>query len=253
MQDLVKKFKAAHDDYNVIMTEALADRFAEAFAEYMHKFARDTWGYGKTEQLSNEDLIKEKYRGIRPAPGYPAQPDHTEKLAIWKLLDVEQNTGMTLTESLAMFPASSVSGLYFAHPESKYFAVGKIERDQIESYAQRKGMSIAEAEKWLQPYLNYDPDSQLAPVPASRGRAHNPTNHENPRHWPSQSGHGFHLLRDRICRIQACHWNGDGDRLRGAEIPTSASISPSTNSVSRHPFSMPMSIPVSRMSCSAMW
>ncbi|MFM8830207.1 MAG: vitamin B12 dependent-methionine synthase activation domain-containing protein [Spartobacteria bacterium] len=161
MQELVKKFKAAHDDYNVIMTEALADRFAEAFAEYMHKFARDVWGFGKEEAFSNEELIREKYRGIRPAPGYPAQPDHTEKWAIWKLLDAERNTGITLTESLAMFPASSVSGLYFGHPESKYFAVGKIERDQIESYAQRKGMSVGEAEKWLQPYLNYNPDSQL--------------------------------------------------------------------------------------------
>jgi 5-methyltetrahydrofolate--homocysteine methyltransferase len=161
MLELVKKFKAAHDDYNVIMTEAIADRFAEAFAEYMHKFAREVWGFGKTENLSPEELIREKYRGIRPAPGYPAQPDHTEKWAIWKLLDAERNTGITLTESLAMFPASSVSGLYFGHPESKYFAVGKIERDQIESYAQRKGMSFEEAEKWLQPYLNYDPDSQL--------------------------------------------------------------------------------------------
>jgi 5-methyltetrahydrofolate--homocysteine methyltransferase len=161
MLELVKKFKAAHDDYNVIMTEAIADRFAEAFAEYMHKFARDVWGFGKTENLTPEEIIREKYRGIRPAPGYPAQPDHTEKWAIWKLLDAEQNTGITLTESLAMFPASSVSGLYFGHPESKYFAVGKIERDQIESYAQRKGMSFEEAQKWLQPYLNYNPDSQL--------------------------------------------------------------------------------------------
>ena len=161
MLEVVKKFKAAHDDYNVIMTEAIADRFAEAFAEYMHKFARDAWGFGKTENLTPEEIIREKYRGIRPAPGYPAQPDHTEKWAIWKLLDAEQNTGITLTESLAMFPASSVSGLYFGHPESKYFAVGKIERDQIESYAQRKGMSVEEAQKWLQPYLNYDPDSQL--------------------------------------------------------------------------------------------
>jgi 5-methyltetrahydrofolate--homocysteine methyltransferase len=143
------------------MTEAIADRFAEAFAEYMHKFARDTWGFGKGENLTPEEIIREKYRGIRPAPGYPAQPDHTEKWAIWKLLDAERNTGITLTESLAMFPASSVSGLYFGHPESKYFAVGKIERDQIESYAQRKGMSVEEAQKWLQPYLNYNPDSQL--------------------------------------------------------------------------------------------
>ncbi len=161
LPELVKKFKAQHDDYNVIMAEALADRFAEAFAEYMHKFARDLWGFGQDENLTPEDLIREKYRGIRPAPGYPAQPDHTEKHAIWKLLDVDNAAGITLTESLAMFPGSSVSGLYFAHPESKYFAVGKIERDQLEDYALRKGMSVAEAEKWLMPYLNYDPDSAL--------------------------------------------------------------------------------------------
>jgi 5-methyltetrahydrofolate--homocysteine methyltransferase len=161
LPELVKKFKAQHDDYNVIMAEALADRFAEAFAEYMHKFARDLWGFGKTENLTNEEIIREKYRGIRPAPGYPAQPDHTEKHAIWKLLDVDNAAGITLTESLAMFPGSSVSGLYFAHPESKYFAVGKIERDQLEDYARRKGMTVPEAEKWLMPYLNYDPDSAL--------------------------------------------------------------------------------------------
>jgi len=159
--ELVARFKANHDDYNIIMAEAIADRFAEAFAEYMHKFARDLWGFGKTENLTHAELIKEKYRGIRPAPGYPAQPDHTEKWAIWNLLDAEKTTGISLTESLAMFPASSVSGLYFAHPEAKYFAVGKIERDQIQSYAERKGMTFAEAQKWLQPYLNYDPDSQL--------------------------------------------------------------------------------------------
>ena len=161
LHHMVEEFKANHDDYNAIMAEALADRFAEAFAEYMHKFARDLWGFGKDENLTPEEVIREKYRGIRPAPGYPAQPDHTEKYAIWKLLDVEANTGITLTESLAMFPGSSVSGLYFAHPESKYFAVGKIERDQIEDYSRRKGMSVAEAEKWLMPYLNYDPDSNL--------------------------------------------------------------------------------------------
>ncbi len=161
LHNIVEKFKAQHDDYNAIMAEALADRFAEAFAEYMHKFARDLWGFGKDENLTPEELIREKYRGIHPAPGYPAQPDHTEKHAIWKLLDVDNAAGITLTESLAMFPGSSVSGLYFAHPESKYFAVGKIERDQLEDYARRKGMSVAEAEKWLMPYLNYDPDSNL--------------------------------------------------------------------------------------------
>ena len=148
---------------HLFLTDAanLVVPFAEAFAEYMHKFARDLWGFGKDENLTPEELIREKYRGIRPAPGYPAQPDHTEKHQIWKLLDVDNTAGITLTESLAMFPGSSVSGLYFAHPESKYFAVGKIERDQIEDYARRKGMSVAEAEKWLMPYLNYDPDSNL--------------------------------------------------------------------------------------------
>jgi 5-methyltetrahydrofolate--homocysteine methyltransferase len=161
LPELVARFKAAHDDYNVIMAEALADRLAEAFAEYMHKFARDAWGFGKEETLSAEDLIREKYQGIRPAPGYPAQPDHTEKHAIWNLLDVEARTGIRLTESLAMYPGSSVSGLYFAHPEAKYFAVGKIEADQIADYAARKGMSLPEIEKWLSPYLNYDPDSAL--------------------------------------------------------------------------------------------
>jgi len=161
LKELVARFKADHDDYNIIMAEALADRLAEAFAEYCHKLARDAWGFGMNEALSKEELIREKYQGIRPAPGYPAQPDHTEKLALWQLLDVEQNAGITLTESLAMFPGSSVSGLYFAHPDAKYFAVGKIERDQIEAYAGRKKMTVAEVEKWLSPYLNYDPDSAL--------------------------------------------------------------------------------------------
>lgn len=159
LHELVRRFQAAHDDYNVIMAEALADRLAEAFAEYLHLQARKDWGI--TEDLTHEDLIREKYRGIRPAPGYPAQPDHTEKLVLWNLLDVENLTGIRLTESLAMFPGSSVSGLYFAHPESKYFAVGKIERDQVEDYARRKGLSIDETAKWLGPYLNYDPDSVL--------------------------------------------------------------------------------------------
>ncbi len=149
------------DDYLSIMTKALGDRFAEAFAECLHKKARDKWGFGKAENLSADDYIREKYRGIRPAPGYPSQPDHTEKWALWRLLDAERTTGITLTESLAMHPGSSVSGLYFAHPDARYFAVGKIERDQIEDYAARKGMSVAEVEKWLSPYLNYDPDSAL--------------------------------------------------------------------------------------------
>ncbi len=155
--ELVKKFKAAHDDYNAIMAEALADRLAEALAEYLHKHVRDEWGFGKSEGLTNEDFIAEKYQGIRPAPGYPACPDHTEKGTLWSLLDVEKRTGITLTESFAMSPGSSVSGLYFAHPESKYFAVGKLGRDQVEKLAERKGKSLAEMERWLGPWLNYTP------------------------------------------------------------------------------------------------
>ena len=161
VHDVADHYEKNHDDYLSIMTKALGDRFAEAYAEYLHKKAREIWGFGVTECLSPEELIREKYRGIRPAPGYPAQPDHTEKWTLWKLLDAEHHTGITLTESLAMFPASSVSGLYFAHPQSKYFAVGKIERDQIEDYAARKAMPLDQVEKWLQPYLNYDPDSVL--------------------------------------------------------------------------------------------
>jgi len=157
LKELVEKFKKDHDDYNAIMAEALADRLAEAFAEYLHKRVRDEWGYGKNENLSAKDLIEEKYRGIRPAAGYPACPDHTEKQILWKLLDAEKNAGIQLTESCAMWPGSSVSGLYFAHPESKYFAVGKLDRDQLQDYHVRKGMSLPEAERWLGPYLNYDP------------------------------------------------------------------------------------------------
>jgi 5-methyltetrahydrofolate--homocysteine methyltransferase len=123
----------------------------------MHKRAREEWGYGRGENLSHEDLIKERYRGIRPAPGYPAQPDHTEKRALFDLLQAEQNTGVHLTESFAMTPASSVSGLYFSHPDAKYFALGKIERDQVEDYARRKGMEMKEVERWLAPNLNYEP------------------------------------------------------------------------------------------------
>ena len=157
LKELVEKFKADHDDYNAIMAEALADRLAEAFAEYLHKCVREEWGYGTNEQLSHQDLIDEKYRGIRPAAGYPACPDHTEKRALWQLLDVEKNAGIQLTENFAMWPGSSVSGLYFAHPESKYFAVGKLGRDQMLDYHIRKGMTLQEIEKWLGPYLNYDP------------------------------------------------------------------------------------------------
>ncbi len=156
LKEMVEKYRAANDDYNAIMAEAIADRLAEAFAEYLHKHARDVWGYGRTEGLSPQDMVAEKYRGIRPAPGYPACPDHTEKGTIWRLLDVEAKIGMKLTESFAMWPGSSVSGLYFAHPESRYFGLGKIERDQVEEYAERKGWSVREVERWLGPNLNYD-------------------------------------------------------------------------------------------------
>jgi len=157
LKELCDKFRADHDDYNAIMAEALADRLAEAFAECLHKRVREEWGYGCSEHLSNEQLIHEKYRGIRPAAGYPACPDHTEKGALWQLLDVEANTGILLTESFAMWPGSSVSGLYFAHPDSRYFSLGKIDRDQVADYSQRKGMTVSEIELWLGPNLNYDP------------------------------------------------------------------------------------------------
>jgi len=152
----VAEFEQQHDDYNSIMLKALADRLAEAFAERMHqRVRREFWGYAPDENLANDELIKESYRGIRPAPGYPANPEHTEKTLLWQLLNVEKNAGIELTDSMAMMPAASVSGWYFAHPESRYFAVGKINRDQVEDYARRKGMSIAEAERWLAPNLGY--------------------------------------------------------------------------------------------------
>jgi 5-methyltetrahydrofolate--homocysteine methyltransferase len=157
LKELCDGFRSRHDDYNAIMAEALADRLAEAFAECLHKRVREEWGYGRGECLSSAELIQEKYRGIRPAPGYPACPDHTEKGTIWRLLDAQKNTGMLLTESFAMWPGSSVSGLYFAHPESRYFSLGKIDRDQVDDYSQRKGMSVTEVERWLSPNLNYDP------------------------------------------------------------------------------------------------
>jgi 5-methyltetrahydrofolate--homocysteine methyltransferase len=157
LKELCDRFRAENDDYNAIMAEALADRLAEAFAECLHKRVRDEWGYGCEEGLSNTDLIEEKYRGIRPAAGYPACPDHTEKGTLWRLLDVQANTGMLITESFAMWPGSSVSGVYFAHPESRYFSLGKIDRDQVADYAKRKGMSVAEVERWLGQNLNYDP------------------------------------------------------------------------------------------------
>lgn len=152
----IEQFEADHDDYNSIMLKALADRFAEAFTELMHeKVRKDVWGYAASEELSNDELIKESYKGIRPAPGYPACPDHLEKPTLFKLLNAEELTGISLTESLAMYPAASVSGWYFAHPESKYFGIGKIEKDQIENYAERRGESVEFIEKWLGPNLNY--------------------------------------------------------------------------------------------------
>jgi 5-methyltetrahydrofolate--homocysteine methyltransferase len=157
LKELCDGFRAKHDDYNAIMAEAVADRLAEAFAECLHKRVRDEWGYGRAEALSTDDLIHERYRGIRPAAGYPACPDHTEKGTLWRLLNVESNTGMKITESFAMWPGSSVSGLYFAHPESRYFSLGKIGRDQVADYAERKGMSVIEVERWLGQNLNYDP------------------------------------------------------------------------------------------------
>ena len=156
-QELAERFERDNDQYNAIMAKALADRLAEAFAELLHKRAREDWGYGKSERLSPQDLIAEKYRGIRPAPGYPAQPDHTEKPLIFDLLDVGEATGITLTESFAMYPAASVCGLYFAHKEASYFAVSTIGKDQVESYAARKGMKAAEIERWLGSILGYDP------------------------------------------------------------------------------------------------
>ena len=157
LKELCDKFRAENDDYNAIMAEAIADRLAEAFAECLHKRVRGEWGYGHEEGLSTDDLIHEKYRGIRPAAGYPACPDHTEKGTLWRLLNVEANTGMQITESFAMWPGSSVSGLYFAHPESRYFSLGKIDRDQVADYHERKGMTVAEVERWLGQNLNYDP------------------------------------------------------------------------------------------------
>ena len=156
VEEFAETFKAKGDDYSSIIVKALGDRFAEALTEMMHKKARILWGYGQNENLSYEDLIKEKYRGIRPAPGYPACPDHTEKSLLWELLKVEKNTGIILTESFAMNPPSSVSGWYFAHPESKYFHVGQIDRDQVEDYAKRKNMQVEVIEKWLQPNLGYE-------------------------------------------------------------------------------------------------
>ncbi len=156
IDERVAAFEADHDDYNAIMLKALADRLAEAFAELMHKKVRtDIWAYASKEQHSNAELIKEQYKGIRPAGGYPACPEHTEKSKLWQLLDVEKKTSISITESFAMLPTASVSGWYFSHPESKYFAVGKLRQDQVKDYAQRKAMSLTETERWLSPNLGY--------------------------------------------------------------------------------------------------
>jgi 5-methyltetrahydrofolate--homocysteine methyltransferase len=168
VDEVAKVYEKDLDDYNAIMTKALADRLAEASAEWLHKQARIAWGFGAEENLSNEELVKEKYRGIRPAPGYPAQPDHTEKRLLFDLLNAEKNAEVILTESMAMYPASSVSGLYFAHPESKYFGVGMLSREQIADYAKRKGFDLATMERWMAPNLAYDPE-KVAPAAPSGG------------------------------------------------------------------------------------
>ncbi|MET0295523.1 MAG: vitamin B12 dependent-methionine synthase activation domain-containing protein, partial [Phenylobacterium sp.] len=163
--ELAKRYKDAGDDYSAILSTSLADRLAEAFAEALHRKVRtELWGYAPDEPFDIDALIAERYRGIRPAPGYPAQPDHTEKTTLFALLDATANTGIELTESLAMTPPAAVSGLYFAHPEAHYFGVGRIERDQIADYARRKGWDVATAERWLAPILNYDPAKVKEPA-----------------------------------------------------------------------------------------
>ena len=153
----VARFEAAHDDYSAILLKALADRLAEAFAERLHERVRkEFWGYAQNESLDNEHLIHEAYQGIRPAPGYPACPDHTEKRTLWALLKPDETSEIQLTESYAMYPTAAVSGWYFSHPEAKYFGLGQIGKDQVEDYARRKGMGLAEAERWLAPVLNYE-------------------------------------------------------------------------------------------------
>lgn len=155
--ELVARYEREHDDYSAIMVKALADRLAEALAELVHERARRECGFGRDEGLSKQDLIDEKYRGIRPAPGYPACPDHTDKRVLWRLLDVEGRTGIQLTESLAMWPAASVSGFFFNHPQARYFSVGRLGEDQIADYARRKGVSKDEVERWLAASLGYEP------------------------------------------------------------------------------------------------
>jgi 5-methyltetrahydrofolate--homocysteine methyltransferase len=165
IEERVADFEARHDDYNAIMLKVLADRLAEAFAERLHeRVRREFWGYAADERLSNPQLIAEEYRGIRPAPGYPACPDHTAKAGLFRLLDAERNAGMRLTESFAMLPTAAVSGFYLSHPQASYFAVGKVARDQVEDFARRSGMRLAEAERWLAPYLAYEPEAAAAPL-----------------------------------------------------------------------------------------
>jgi 5-methyltetrahydrofolate--homocysteine methyltransferase len=174
--EAAKRFEDDNDDYNSIMVKALADRLAEAFAELMHKrVRREFWGYAADEKLSNADLIKEEYDGIRPAPGYPACPEHTEKRLLWDLLDVEGNAGISLTESCAMTPGAAVSGIYFSHPDSMYFGVAEIGRDQVSDYAERKGMTLEEAEKWLAPNLGYEPEENVSePSAVPQAKVKNP-------------------------------------------------------------------------------
>jgi 5-methyltetrahydrofolate--homocysteine methyltransferase len=158
-QEKIAEFKVALDDYSAILLESVADRLAEAFAERMHQRVRkEFWGFQPDEQLDNEALIDEKYQGIRPAPGYPACPEHTEKVTLWKLMDVKERTGIELTESMAMWPGAAVSGWYFSHPQSQYFVVGRLAQDQVADYAKRKGWTLQEAERWLAPNLGYNPE-----------------------------------------------------------------------------------------------
>ena len=165
-EERLARFEAQHDDYSAIMLKVLADRLAEAFAEHLHERVRhEFWGYAPDEQLTGAQMIAEAYRGIRPAPGYPACPDHTEKQALFALLDAQGNAGITLTESCAMLPASAVSGFYLSHPDASYFAVGKIGRDQVEDYARRKAITVTEAERWLAPYLAYEPADIIVGTP----------------------------------------------------------------------------------------
>ena len=166
MEPLLEEYARDHDDYGSILLKAVADRLAEGLAEALHREAREEWGYGRGEDLLPEELIRERYRGIRPAPGYPACPDHTEKRTLFGLLGGEARTGIQLTDSFAMFPASSVSGWYLSHPEARYFQVGLIGHDQVQDYARRKGIPLPEAERWLAPNLDYEPDrSATAPAP----------------------------------------------------------------------------------------